>query len=53
VTGWLGHGPSAAEVNPLANATFTRLTDFEGVERDAMPKTVKSDDWGIAANFES
>ena len=35
VTGWLAHRPSAAEVNPLANATFTRLTDFEGVERDA------------------
>ena len=34
-TGWLAHRPSAAEVNPLANATFTRLTDFEGVERDA------------------
>jgi Tol biopolymer transport system component len=33
--GWLAHRPSAAEVNPLANATFTRLTDFEGVERDA------------------
>jgi serine/threonine protein kinase/Tol biopolymer transport system component len=35
VTGWLAHRPSAAEANPLANATFTRLTDFEGVERDA------------------
>ncbi len=35
VTGWLAHRPSAAETNPLANATFTRLTDFEGVERDA------------------
>jgi Tol biopolymer transport system component len=35
VTGWLAHRPSAAEVNPLANAKFTRLTDFEGVERDA------------------
>jgi Tol biopolymer transport system component/predicted Ser/Thr protein kinase len=35
VTGWLAHRPSAAEVNPLANATFTRLTDFEGEERDA------------------
>jgi Tol biopolymer transport system component len=33
--GWLAHRPSAAEANPLANATFTRLTDFEGVERDA------------------
>ncbi len=35
VTEWLAHRPSAAEANPLANATFTRLTDFEGVERDA------------------
>jgi len=35
VTGWLVHRPSAAEANPLANATFNRLTDFEGVERDA------------------
>ena len=35
VTGWLAHQPSAAEANPLANAKFTRLTDFEGVERDA------------------
>jgi Tol biopolymer transport system component len=35
VTGWLVHRPAVTEVNPLANATFTRLTDFEGVERDA------------------
>ncbi|MGO9262527.1 MAG: protein kinase domain-containing protein [Bryobacteraceae bacterium] len=35
VTGWLAHRPSAADANPLANAIFTRLTDFEGVERDA------------------
>jgi Tol biopolymer transport system component len=35
VTGWLAHRPLAAEANPLANATFARLTDFEGVERDA------------------
>ena len=35
VTGWFAHRPSAAEANPLANATFNRLTDFEGVERDA------------------
>ena len=35
VTGWLAHRSSAAEANPLANATFTRLTDFDGVERDA------------------
>src|SRR5208337_2946726 len=35
VTGWLAHRPSAAEANPIANAMFTRLTDFEGVERDA------------------
>ena len=35
VIGWLAHRPSPAEANPLANATFTRLTDFEGVERDA------------------
>jgi len=35
ITGWLVRRPSAAEPNPLANAKFTRLTDFEGVERDA------------------
>ncbi len=35
VTGWLAHRSSAAEANPLANATFTRLTDSEAVERDA------------------
>ena len=35
VTGWLAHRPPAVEANPLANATFTRLTDFEGEERDA------------------
>jgi Tol biopolymer transport system component/predicted Ser/Thr protein kinase len=35
VTGWLAKRPPAAEANPLANARFTRLTDFEGVERDA------------------
>ncbi len=35
MTGWLAHRPSPAEASPLANATFTRLTDFEGVERDA------------------
>jgi len=34
-TGWFAHRPSEAAANPLANATFTRLTDFEGVERDA------------------
>lgn len=34
-TGWIVRRPSATEVNPLANATFTRLTDFEGMERDA------------------
>jgi predicted Ser/Thr protein kinase len=33
--GWLAHRPSVAEANPLANATFTRLTDFDSVERDA------------------
>ena len=33
--GWLAHRPSAAEANPIANAKFSRLTDFEGVERDA------------------
>ncbi len=33
--GWLAHRPPDAEANPLANAKFTRLTDFEGVERDA------------------
>ena len=35
VMGWLARRPSAAAGNPLANARFTRLTDFEGVERDA------------------
>ena len=35
LTGWLAHRPSEAVANPIANATFTRLTDFEGVERDA------------------
>jgi Tol biopolymer transport system component len=35
LTGWLSHRPQAAIVNPLASAKFTRLTDFEGVERDA------------------
>ena len=35
LAGWLGHRPPADIVNPLANAKFTRLTDFEGVERDA------------------
>ncbi|HTB12617.1 MAG TPA: protein kinase [Bryobacteraceae bacterium] len=35
VTGWLVHRPPAVELNPLANAKFTRLTDFEGVERYA------------------
>jgi Tol biopolymer transport system component/predicted Ser/Thr protein kinase len=35
ITGWLAHRPSAADASPLANAMFTRLTDFEGVERDA------------------
>jgi Tol biopolymer transport system component/predicted Ser/Thr protein kinase len=35
LAGWLARRPSAGEANPLANATFTRLTDFEGVERDA------------------
>src|SRR5579863_7885446 len=35
VGGWLAHRPSEGDANPIANATFTRLTDFEGVERDA------------------
>jgi len=35
MAGWLTHRAPAAMVNPLANARFTRLTDFEGVERDA------------------
>jgi Tol biopolymer transport system component len=35
VAGWMAHRPSTEEANPFANATFTRLTDFEGVERDA------------------
>ena len=33
--GWLARRPQEALVNPIANATFSRLTDFEGVERDA------------------
>jgi serine/threonine protein kinase len=33
--GWLARRPPLAVANPLANAKFTRLTDFEGVERDA------------------
>jgi Tol biopolymer transport system component len=35
IAGWLSHRPPTAIVNPLINAKFTRLTDFEGVERDA------------------
>jgi Tol biopolymer transport system component/predicted Ser/Thr protein kinase len=35
MTGWLVHRPSDAQANPLANARFTRLTDFDGVEKDA------------------
>ncbi len=36
MTGWLAHRPPDVETNPLANARFTRLTDFEGVERDGV-----------------
>jgi serine/threonine protein kinase len=33
---WLGHsGSSSTNGNPLADAKFTRFTDFEGTERDA------------------
>jgi Tol biopolymer transport system component len=32
---WLARGPSVPIENPLANAQFTRLTDFEGVKYDA------------------
>jgi len=32
---WLARGPSAPIDNPLANAQFTRITDFEGVKYDA------------------
>jgi Tol biopolymer transport system component len=35
VTKWFVHSRSTAETNPLASAMFTRLTDFDGVERDA------------------
>jgi serine/threonine protein kinase/Tol biopolymer transport system component len=35
VAGWMAHRPSTEEANPIANAKFTRLTDFEGLERDA------------------
>jgi Tol biopolymer transport system component len=36
IAGWWVRRPStAAEANPLANAKFTRLTDFEGAERYA------------------
>jgi serine/threonine protein kinase len=33
--GWWARRPSSAQANPIANARFTRLTDFDGVERDA------------------
>jgi len=33
--GWWAHRPTETLANPIANATFTRLTDFDGVERDA------------------
>ena len=33
--GWLAHGTSAVPNNPLANAQFTRFTNFEGDEHDA------------------
>ena len=32
---WLARAPSTPLDNPLANAQFTRLTDFEGVKYDA------------------
>ena len=32
---WLARAPSAPIENPLANAQFTRLTDFDGVKYDA------------------
>ena len=32
---WRREEPATALQNPLANATFTRLTDFEGTEHDA------------------
>jgi serine/threonine protein kinase len=35
LTGWLADRPSLVIANPIAHARFTRLTDFEGVERDA------------------
>jgi Tol biopolymer transport system component/tRNA A-37 threonylcarbamoyl transferase component Bud32 len=35
VLGWLLHGPRMRVENPLANAQFTRVTDFEGSEFDA------------------
>ena len=35
VAWWLGHEQPSLPSNPLANATFTRLTDFEGSELGA------------------
>ena len=35
IAGWLGRGRGSSAENPLANARFTRFTDFEGSERDA------------------
>jgi Tol biopolymer transport system component/predicted Ser/Thr protein kinase len=32
---WLTRGPAVDTENPLANAQFTRFTDFEGAEHDA------------------
>jgi Tol biopolymer transport system component len=34
-TGWWARRPSSTQANPIANARFTRLTDYDGVERDA------------------
>jgi len=35
VGGWLARGISTSTENPLANAQFTRVTDFEAAETDA------------------
>jgi serine/threonine protein kinase len=39
VTGWLLYRSDVLWVNPLANAQFSRLTDFEGNELDASVST--------------
>jgi Tol biopolymer transport system component len=36
VSGWLARRTASSAANPLANATFTRLTNFEGAEHGAV-----------------